>query len=241
MPNDEVNCWSALVSSRANNLKSEKFREQTPQLFVESELGFVNPNPARKEHRETESKYTDRYIARWKQGQKRALNEVYHAQANMWTGWLQKRNHVAGWQPRWFQLRWPHPALDGKWADSTQCAVLVYHSDSKGEVPFYIENVRRERWLDTSGGVAISIGIFQPPTENKEKNAAETGTPETKAPFFRRWASSSGRRRVRLMATSNLDAVAFLISLRRILHPGSALPTPHEAVHYPGRSLRKLC
>ena len=117
--------------------------------------------------------------------------------------------------------------------------MLVYQSNGKGEVALYIENVRRERWLESGDGVAFSIGLIQPPAECGIDMAADERL-AADIPFVLRWACS-GRRKMHLMANSNLDAVAFLISLRRILHPGSALPTPHEAVNFPTRALRTLC
>ena len=188
------------------------------------------------EHHHPASIETNQIKAKWRIAQKRVANQIHVCQA--WSGWLQKQGHVAGWQPRWFQLRLPHPALDGEWVDSVHCAVLVYQSDGKGEVPLYIEDVRRERWQVSGDGVAFSVGLIQPPAARgidvlaDDKQAAAT-------PSFLRWAFS-GRRRMRLMATSDLDAVAFLISLRRMLHPESAMPTPHEAVHSPAQTLRKL-
>lgn len=239
MTDSRVNCWNAAL--RISRISKNDTSKPVPHL-VESELGFVNlqendscPN--------AKSKYTNQYIRKWKCEQKHAANEVYSSQVKAWCGWLQKRNHLLGWQPRWFQVRWPHPALDGKWVDSCRCAVLVYQSDEKGEVLFYVKNVRRERWLDSGGGVALSVGLLEPPTETSDCENAPTICDDklpSHAPCALRWARS-GERRVRLMATSDLEAVAILITLRRMLQPGCVLPTPHEAVRFPARTLRTLC
>jgi hypothetical protein len=161
-----------------------------------------------------------------------------HCVCMAWCGWLQKQGQIAGWHSRWFKLRLPHPDLDGKWVGSARCAVLIYYSDGKGEVPLYIKDVRRERWHESGDGVAFSVGLIQPPAdrgselESQEKPSADFSA-------FLRWAR--GRRRVRLMAMSILEAVGFVISLHRVLRPESALPTSQEAVHFPARTLRKLC
>jgi hypothetical protein len=45
---------------------------------------------------------------------------------------------------------------------------------------------------------------------------------------------------MQLMAATDLEAVAFLSCLRRILEPERAWPTLREAVHFPAKALREL-
>lgn len=147
------------------------------------------------------SKNLDRLIRKWN-GNGQATRP--------WCGWLQKRSNLVAWHPHWFHLC----PCD----DDMQSAVLTYYSDVKGERRLYIENVRREPWLDSGDSIAFSVGLVQPSSA--------------------RWSSRS--KRVQLRAGSPVEAACFLLCLLRILYPDRTLPTMLMAAKTPTRLLRTL-
>ena len=117
---------------------------------------------------------------------------------------------VRKWQPRRFELKRLAP----------HCAVLSYHSKSKGTRHLLLEDARREPQHDSGLRTAFSVSLAPScPTEGPQRRK-------------RQW--------MRLMAATDLDAVAFLSCLRCILEPGRAWPTLQDAIHFPAIALRQL-
>ena len=138
-----------------------------------------------------------------------------------WSGWLLKRSRgpLGSWQPRWFELRKLHTA-DGVSCDpQSRSALLIYHSDNKGELQLLIDDVQREHRLDSGLRTAFSVRIAE---DDARHPAQGVGS----------W--------MLLKAATDLEAVAFLSCLRRILEPERAWPTLYEAIHYPANALRDL-
>ncbi len=147
-----------------------------------------------------------------------------------WTGLLSKqiRGPLGSWKPRWFQLGPPPQADNNKLsAPHSRYAVLIYQSEGKHWKHLYVHDVRLERHLDSGLRVAFSIGI-SPANDLMKETSPEQAQ--------RRCAQE----RILLMASTDLDAVAFLSCLRRILDPERAWPTLRDAIHYPGEALRGL-
>jgi hypothetical protein len=144
-----------------------------------------------------------------------------------WCGWLRKCNHLVSWQPHWFHLQDLDPTIDGL---RSQCAVLMYHSDAKGERRLFVEDIRREPWMDSGDSVAFSVRIIPTQTTCTSSRSGGDG-------WLRRTA---GGRRLHLRAASAVEAACFLICLLRILSPNRTLPTMLDAAKTPSRLLRTL-
>ena len=103
--------------------------------------------------------------------------------------------------------------------------VLAYRSATKGEQLISVADVRREKHLDSDLRVCFSVGLTS--------GAECSGRPDALQARY-------SQERVLLMAASDLEAVALLTCLRRILEPGRALPTLWDATHFPGQALQML-
>jgi hypothetical protein len=142
-----------------------------------------------------------------------------------WSGLLLKRSRgpIGSWKPRSFEIVPPPPSEnDNTGAGRLKCAVIIYHSEVKGEQHLYVGDVRRESHLDSGIHVAFSIGLTTPPNPASNDQAQ----PE--------------RKRMHLMAATDLEAVAFLSCLRRILQPERTWPTVRHAIHFPAKILSEL-
>jgi hypothetical protein len=139
----------------------------------------------------------------------------------LWAGWLLKRSRgpLGAWQPRSFELRNNHTADCASYDQKRRSALLIYRSDSKGERQLLVDDVQREHHLDSGLRIAFSVCIAQDDAKH---------------------AGKGGGGRMLLMASTDLEAVAFLSCLRRILEPGRAWPTLLDGMHYPGIALRDL-
>jgi hypothetical protein len=135
-----------------------------------------------------------------------------------WCGMLDKQScgMVRQWQPRQFELRRTAP----------NCAVLTYYSKNKGYRHLRIEDARREPQHDSGLRTAFSISF------------AATNSPTDSTGVTR--SRRRGVQWMRLMAETDLKAVAFLSCLRCILEPNRAWPTLHAAIHFPADALRQL-
>jgi hypothetical protein len=152
-----------------------------------------------------------------------AVSSAEHLRCE-WQGTLLKRTGtvIRSWQPRFCRLRvssQEHKAM-------VRHPVLEYTSKSKGRRFLIIKDVRREHELDSDLQFGLSLGLVCDP-----------GDADILLDSF---PLSSSQRRVMLMAQSDLEAVALLTCLRRILEPGRALPTLRDAMHFPLQALRML-
>ena len=188
------------------------------------ELLFAEEN----QHLDIATKYTETYINSWISQYSNQCRLTTTKRLNAWSGWLQKLNRFASWQPRWFQLRWPENSSCDKQQNFQQHAILAYQSDSKGEQLLFVDKVRRDRWLDSGEGVAFSVRLTFPLKSDRKEQRDNLR-------IFSRIIRS---RRLHLMAASDLEAATFLVCLRRILQPESSTPTPMDAAQQPGRVLR---
>jgi hypothetical protein len=144
-----------------------------------------------------------------------------------WKGTLFKRSGaiISSWQPRDFKLGQKIVVDIEKHSQITYPA-LSYTSKSKGERTLVVKDIRREPQLDSDLKIAFSVGLIHSPSD-ESIHLNPTVEPST-------------RQRVTLMTTSDLEAVALLTCLRRILEPGRALPTLRDAMHFPAYALRML-
>ncbi len=155
-----------------------------------------------------------------------AIDESDITQSQAWSGWLFKQSQglLGSWKPRWFEIVPPPQAEVGESSSTPlRCAVLIYQSENKGEQHLYVGDVRRERHFDSAPRIAFSIGMMLAGTD----------------PHAARGRSGSAQR-MQLMAPTDLEAVAFLSCMRRILQPERTWPTVRDAVHFPGKALREL-
>ena len=144
----------------------------------------------------------------------------------LWHGTLYKKSTsiIASWQPRRFQLRTQSIGIT---CESNVIArpVLTYESETKGKQHLAITDVRRERHLDCDARICFSVGVECPASSLRKLDFKP---------------ARNNKDRVLLMAMSDLEAVALLTCLRRILEPGRALPTLWDAAHFPAQALRML-
>jgi hypothetical protein len=147
---------------------------------------------------------------------------------SVWHGTLLKRTGrvIRSWQPRFFQVRSSNAVRSQENGIMSRHPVLEYTSKSKGRRLLIIKDVRREHELDSDFRFSLSLGLVCDPGD------ADI--------LLNLLPSSSSQRRVMLMAQSDLEAVALLTCLRRILEPGRELPTLRDAMHFPLQALRML-
>jgi hypothetical protein len=145
-----------------------------------------------------------------------------------WCGWLRKCSNYISWQPHWFQLNSPDLKEHSL---PCCCAVLSYHSDSKGERRLFVQDVRRETWLDSGDSIAFSVGVIETVATDQISNRNSGRNLLGRV---------MGGRRVQLRAATAVEAVVLLICLLRILHPDRMMPTMLEAVKAPKRILQTL-
>ena len=164
------------------------------------------------------------------------LRTAEHTEANLgaksksrilWQGTLYKRStsFIASWQSRRFLLRAQRFEASTDPDLMTTHPVLGYKSKTKGKQHLTITDVRRERHLDCDARICFSVGV-ECPTGSLRKLDLKP--------------ARNNKDRVLLMAMSDLEAVALLTCLRRILEPGRALPTLWDAAHFPAQALRML-
>lgn len=144
----------------------------------------------------------------------------------IWHGNLLKRTRaiICSWKPRYFQLRQPTLINHKRFSVESNHPMLVCMSETKGEQVIFIDDVKRERNLDSEDCFCLSVGIAS--TRATSERHCRTENPS--------------RRRLMLMAMSDFEAIALLTCLRRILEPGRALPTSLDAMHFPARALQML-
>jgi hypothetical protein len=187
-----------------------------------SELSFAEDN----QHLDMAAKYTERYVSSWTAQSSTTNLKSVGENINAWCGWLKKLNRFAAWQPRWVQLRWDRGSVGSK----RMRAALIYQSDTKGEQILYVDDVRRESWLDSGASIAFSVRLISPMELKGEDQGTDSG-----------WRMRIRKtRRLQLMAASSLEAATFLICLRRILQPDRPHPTLSDAARQPGRVLQAL-
>jgi hypothetical protein len=135
----------------------------------------------------------------------------------LWKGILYKRSTkiFRSWVSQLFKLTAQHTA--------SKFPVLSYISKTKGERHLIIHDARREHRLDCDQLIGLSIGFTDSPVCNVAYAHSKAQT-----------------KRMMLMATSDLEAVALLTCLRHVLEPGRTLPTLWMAMHFPAQALRML-
>ena len=146
--------------------------------------------------------------------------------SKLWEGLLYKKSKsfFQSWQPRRFKLR--VQSLTGN-LGNVNVPELVYHSTTKGERVIVVMDVRREKQLDSGLRVCFSVGVASPIGSLIGLDVGQARKQDRVD-------------RVLLLAESDLEAVALLTCLRRILEPGRALPTLWDAAHFPAQALRML-
>ena len=155
-------------------------------------------------------------------------DECFHQKSDVvWQGTLLKRSGaiIGTWQPRRFELRL-RKLIDYKRHTKEIYPMLKYSRKNRDERLLVVKDVRREPQLDLGFQIAFSVGLLCAPIA---ASACLESVP-----------ASTSQQRVLLMAASDLEAVALLTCMRRILEPGRALPTLRDAMHFPAQALQML-
>lgn len=152
-----------------------------------------------------------------------SIERLSSSTVELWKGRLYKRSTglVGSWQLRSFRLT-TQPFIVA--CKKIIRPVLSYQSKTKGEHSLVIKDVRREQHLDDRTRVCISVSLVSQEVTRSLLDLGQLRVQE----------------RALLMTMTDMDAVALLTCLRRILEPGRALPTLRDAMHFPLQALRML-
>jgi hypothetical protein len=152
-----------------------------------------------------------------------SIERLSSSTVELWKGRLYKRSTglVGSWQLRSFRLT-TQPFIVA--CKKIIRPVLSYQSKTKGEHSLVIKDVRREQHLDDRTRVCISVSLVSQEVTRSLLDLGQLRVQE----------------RALLMTMTDMDAVALLTCLRRILEPGRALPTPWDMMHFPGQALDML-